>query len=43
MGNTDLTSEEATNDRCPYCGTDRDQLDDYEEHVLSTCDSRPHR
>lgn len=36
-----LVSEEATNDRCPYCGTDREELDAYEEHVLLSCDSRP--
>lgn len=38
-----LVSEEATNDRCPYCGTDAEQLDHVVgEHVL-VCDSRPKR
>jgi hypothetical protein len=31
----DLTSDSATNDRCPYCGCQRgDMLEPYEDHVL---------
>jgi ssDNA-binding Zn-finger/Zn-ribbon topoisomerase 1 len=38
-----LVSEAATNDRCPYCGTDADLLDvPVGEHVL-VCDKRPKR
>lgn len=31
----DLVSEEATNKRCPYCGTKRkEMIEPFEDHVL---------